>query len=127
MLQGLAIETFLKAFWIMRGNAVSQNGEYKIQTIKRDAQNLPDIAKDVGFNLSATEREVLARLSLFVSSYGRYPITKKWQQNPMKKNKQGTLQRLSWDKKDHETAEAVIRQLKKETATPPKTLAKSCH
>ena len=117
MLQGFAIEAFLKAYWITEGNTVSQNGEYKIPTIKRDAHDLPLIAAGVGFKLSAREREVLARLSLFVSSYGRYPITKKCRQNPMKKNKQGILHRFSWDNKDHKTAEAVIKRLRKKTAT----------
>lgn len=119
MLQGFAIEAFLKAYWMTQGNEVATNGEYKIPTIKKDAHDLPLIADGVGFTLSQQEREVLGRLSLFVSSYGRYPITKKWHQNRMTKDKQGTMHRLAWNNEDHTVAEAVIERLR--NLTTPKT------
>jgi hypothetical protein len=112
MLLGFSVETLLKAFWITQGNTVSDDGEYKILTIRHDNHNLPLIADGVGFKLSDREREVLERLSLFVSSYGRYPITKKWHQNRLKKNAGGVLNRVSWNVADHETVEAIIQRLK---------------
>ena len=124
MLQGFAIEVLLKAYYIAQGKTVSENGEYSIPTIKHDAHNLPSIADGVGFNLLATEREILTRLSLVVSSYGRYPITKNWQQNPMTEDKQGVPHRSHWNNDDHKTAEAVIQRLQDEIAALSKSVAK---
>jgi len=117
MLQGFSIEAFLKANWLVQGNKVAEDGHYNIPSIKRDSHDLPSIADGVGFPLSVDEREVLARLSLFVSSYGRYPITKRWQHNPLTPDKHGIPHRLSWSNQDHATAEAIIQRLTNATRT----------
>ena len=115
MLQGFAIEVYLKAYRLHTGHKLAEDGEYKIDTLKRDNHDLVAIADAVLFKLSDTEREVLGRLSLFVSSYGRYPITKKWHNNPMKENEHGISTRLSWNDSDHEIAEQLIKQLGEDT------------
>ena len=117
MLQGFSIEAFLKAYWLVQGNKVAEDGQYSIPSIKRDSHDLPSIADGVGFTLSTEEREVLSRLSLFVSSYGRYPITKKWQHNPLTPNENGVLHRMSWNDSDHMVAEAILERLKTATKT----------
>jgi hypothetical protein len=116
MLQGFSIEAFLKAYWLVQGNKVAEDGHYNIPSIKHDSHDLPSIAVGVGFTLSTDEREVLTRLSLIVSSYGRYPITKRWQHNPLTPDQNGIPHRLSWNNQDHTTAEAIIERLTKPTA-----------
>ena len=111
MLQGFSMEAFLKAYWLTQGNKVAEDGHYSIPSIKQDFHDLPSIADGVGFALSNDEREVLHRLSLIVSSYGRYPINKRWQHNPLTPDKHGIPHRLSWINEDHAVAETIIERL----------------
>jgi hypothetical protein len=115
MLQGFTIEVYLKAYCLHQGNILSEDGEYELPGLKRDNHDLVAIAAAVGFPLAMDESEVLARLSLFVTSYGRYPITKRWQQNPLKVDVDGIAKRMSWNDADHEVAERVIERLKAAT------------
>jgi hypothetical protein len=112
MLQGFAIEAFLKAYWLVQGNSLAKDGHYSIPSSTRDNHNLSAIADGFGFSLSTDEREVLSRLSLLVSSYGRYPITRRWEDNPLKPDKRGIPHHLSWSDGDHAVAVAIIEHLK---------------
>lgn len=114
MLQGFSIEAYLKAFWLLKGNKLAKDGVYKLDTLKKDNHDLSAIADAVGFRLSADERHVLSRLSHFVTSYGRYPVTKKWSTNPMKKDAGGVLHRLSWNQDDFQLVETVLARVKAE-------------
>lgn len=116
MLQGFAIEVYLKAYYLHTGNKLSEDGEYGIDELKNDNHKLHLIADAVSYQITPEERDVLERLSLFVSSYGRYPITKKWGQSPFKKNANGIEHRTSWTNEDHAIAEAMIEKLKNCTA-----------
>lgn len=73
MLQGFAIECLLKCFWIVQGRTVAEDGEYKIDTIKRENHDLVQIATGVGFSITADESKALVKLSGFARSFGRYP------------------------------------------------------
>lgn len=115
MLQGFAIEVLLKAYWLAQGNPLGDDGEYSLPTLKRDAHQLHIIADAVGYTISSAEREILERLSLFVSSYGRYPVAKRWQQNPLRPDAHGIPHRISWSNDDHAIAEALIQRLKNDT------------
>lgn len=115
MLQGLTIEVYLKAYWLHTGHKLAKDGKYGIDTLRKDNHNLANIASAVLFSISKSEQEVLDMLSLFVSSYGRYPITRKWDQNRMKKNKHGIPTRLSWNNSHYTIAEQLIEQLSSAT------------
>jgi hypothetical protein len=114
MLQGFAIECLLKCFWIVHGNTVAEDGEYKIDTIKRENHDLVQIAAAVGFTSTADESAALAKLSGFARSFGRYPIAKKWQEQRLVKNEFGIDAGPSWTKEDHAHAEEFLARLKSE-------------
>jgi len=114
MLQGFAVECLLKCFWIVQGNTVAEDGEYKIGTIKRENHDLVQIATAVGFAISSEESAALAKLSGFARSFGRYPIAKKWQEQRLSKNEFGIDAGPSWSEEEHQLAEAVLARLKSE-------------
>lgn len=112
MLQGFAVECLLKCLWIVQGNTVAEDGEYKIAAIKRENHDLVQIAAAVGFPISSDESDALAKLSGFARSFGRYPIAKKWQEQRLEKNESGIDAGPSWSNEDHQFAEAVLTRLK---------------
>lgn len=114
MLQGFAVECLLKCFWIAQGNTVAEDGEYKIEAIKRENHDLVQIATAVGFGISSEESDALATLSGFARSFGRYPIAKKWQDQKLVKNEFGIDSGPSWREEDHQLAETVLSRLKSE-------------
>lgn len=114
MLQGFAVECLLKCFWIVQGNTVAEDGEYKIETIKRENHDLVQIAAGVGFAISVEESAALAKVSGFARSFGRYPIAKKWQEQRLSKNDFGIDAGPSWSEEEHQLAEAVLARLKSE-------------
>ena len=99
----------MKQLWLLKGNKLSEDGETQLPG--KGKHDLPAIADDVGVQLSSGEREALKRLSLFVSSYGRYPVTKKWSNNPLTQNEHGVKSRLNWSKEDHQITEDLIQKL----------------
>ena len=117
MLQGFAIECLLKCLWVVRGNAVAEDGEYKIETIKRENHDLVKIAEGVGFALSKEESAALAKLSGFARSFGRYPIAKKWQEQRLTQNAFGIDAGPSWGNEEYALAEVVLARLKPEGQT----------
>jgi hypothetical protein len=123
MLQGFAIECLLKCFWIIQGNTVAEDGEYKIETIKRENHDLVQIAAAVGFTISTEESAALAKLSGFARSFGRYPIAKKWQEQRLTKNEFGIDAGPSWSEEEHRLAEAVLERLKAEIEARRKSKA----
>jgi hypothetical protein len=112
MLQGFAVECLLKCFWILQGNTVAEDGEYKIDSIKRENHDLVQIAQAVGFPLSKDESSAMRKLSGFARSFGRYPIAKKWQEQRLIKNEFGIDAGPSWSQDEHQLAEAVLARLK---------------
>lgn len=112
MLQAFAIECLLKCFWIVQGNTVAEDGEYKIDTIKRENHDLVKVAEGVGFALYKEESAAMAVLSGFARSFGRYPIAKKWQEQKLVKNEFGIDAGPSWSNEEHALAEAVLARLK---------------
>jgi len=112
MLQAFSVECLLKCLWICKGNAVATDGRYDLPAISKENHDLPAIADAVGFVLSTPERKTLEILSLFGRSLGRYPISRKWQEQPLKTNAQGVAVGPSWDDSDHGNTEAVIARIK---------------
>jgi len=119
MLQGFAVECLLKCFWIAQGNTVAVNGEYKIENLTRENHNFVQIAAAVGFAISAEESAILAKLSGFARSLGRYPIAKKWQEQRLVKDEFGIDAGPSWTDEDHALAEALLTRLKSEIGSRP--------
>lgn len=114
MLQGFAVECLTKCFWVVQGNAVAEDGEYKIDAIRRENHDLVQIATAVGFTISADEWAALEKLSGFARSFGRYPIAKKWQEQRLVKNEFGIDAGPSWMNEDHACTEGVLARLKSE-------------
>ncbi len=114
MLQAFAIECFLKCLWIYRGNKVAKDGRYQMPAIKKENHDIPAVADAVGFTISADERQSLTTLSLFGRSLGRYPISKKWQEQPLQTNAQGVAVGPTWGDGDHANTEAVLDRIKKD-------------
>ena len=112
MLQGFAIECLLKRFWILAGNQVSDEGCYKIETIKRENHDLAQIADAVGFAITDNERDSLIKLSWFARSLGRYPISKKWQDLPLRKQFNGVGGQIAWDDENQQQADALTSRLR---------------
>ena len=75
MLRGMVIENLLKAHWLKRGNHLSVAGAFQAIP-SAGSHNLQQIAQATGFAVSATEGDVLRRLSHFIEYGGRYPIPK---------------------------------------------------
>jgi hypothetical protein len=77
MLRGFAVECLQKGLWVKRGGTICRDGKYV--GVKgagdhdllglSDANNLP---------FSQNQRGVLKRLSIFMTSVGRYPIPRHW-------------------------------------------------
>ena len=77
MLSGFAVECLLKALWLKNGNALAKNGKY-LKVKGAANHNLLQLADAVGFHLDANARDVLKRLSIIMTSGGRYPIPIDW-------------------------------------------------
>lgn len=75
MLLGYAIECALKALWLRMGNKLIRDGRYRGVTGAND-HNLPQLARAARFTPTATEADVLRRLSRFSQFAGRYPVGK---------------------------------------------------
>ena len=70
MCLGMAIECYLKALYLAKGNLLHDGKKQK----KFGAHNLSQMAKDVGFDLVGKQDKVLHYLSMFVRVKGRYPV-----------------------------------------------------
>lgn len=72
MLEGFAMENWLKALWVAKGNALYVKGD--MVKLGLPAHDLVKLAKHVGFELAANERDALAMLSEIMVGVGRYPM-----------------------------------------------------
>lgn len=113
MLRAFSVECLLKAFWISKGNRVSTDGLYKINTLKKENHDLVAISSAVGFTLCQNQKEVLHKLSKFGQSFGRYPIARRWHDQKLRNNKGGIPHVLNWDKNDTLVVDELIERLKK--------------
>ena len=115
MLQGLAVENLLKALWVKRGSKLVAGGEYL--GVKGAADhNLLQLANAVALQFSPMAKDVLKRLSIIITSAGRYPIPKKWFAHRIQKLHGGgkgipTYWRLPEDDK---TLQGLIATIEKE-------------
>ncbi|KXK32975.1 MAG: hypothetical protein UZ01_00397 [Candidatus Brocadia sinica] len=114
MLRAFSVECFLKALWISKGNKVSTDGTYKIDTLKKENHDLVAISSAVGFTLCQNQKEVLHKLSKFGQSFGRYPIARRWHDQRLQNDEGGIPHVLNWDKNDTFVVDELIERIKKE-------------
>jgi hypothetical protein len=77
MLRGFAVECLLKALWLKRGEKICVNGKY-VGVKKAGDHALPQLWDANNLSFTVHQRDVLKRLSIFMTSVGRYPIAKHW-------------------------------------------------
>lgn len=77
MLRGFAVECLLKALWVKRGGTVCVGGRYV--GIKGAADhNLVELSDVNQLSFTPDKRNVLKRLSIFMTAAGRYPVAARW-------------------------------------------------
>ena len=79
MLRGFAIECLLKALWVKRGGVICVDGKYTGVKGAGD-HDLRQLAHVNGLRFTERQRDVLKRLSIYMTSVGRYPIAKDWRE-----------------------------------------------
>ncbi len=93
MLRACAVECLLKALLLMRGKTLAREGQYD----GPQHHKLVDHADKAGFSMTAVDRYLLERLSLW-NTIGRYPIplgSRDW----FTTNVQGLEARFDWGSK----------------------------
>ena len=70
MCMGMAIECYFKAYFIASGNVLHDGKKQE----KFGAHNLPEMAKEVQFAVTAEQEKILYYLSMWVRVKGRYPV-----------------------------------------------------
>ncbi|MCH8294977.1 hypothetical protein IH992_28160, partial [Candidatus Poribacteria bacterium] len=115
MLKGFAVENLLKALWLKHGNKLAVGGKYV--GIKGAANHdLLQLADTVGLHFNRRERDVLKRLSIIMTSSGRYPIPRDWSARRIQKlHGGGKGIPTFWQcPTDDQTLEGVVESLEKE-------------
>lgn len=115
MLRGFALECLFKAVWVKRGNQLASGG--RLQPIKGAApHDLLQLADKLQFQCAPNERDVLKRLSLFITSVGRYPIATDWGQTKIQKSFDGAYGPPTYlvSPRDYETYGALVIRLNAE-------------
>lgn len=88
MLKGFAVECLLKALWLKHGNKLAIGGKYV--GVKGAADHdLLQLADTVELHLNRKARDVLKRLSIIMTSGGRYPIPRDWSDRRIQKLRGG--------------------------------------
>lgn len=77
MLRAFALECLIKAHYLLAGNKLCSQGEYK-GVVQKEGHDLRRLACHTDIKLSADEADMLERLSAVVVGIGRYPIFKKF-------------------------------------------------
>lgn len=77
MLKGYAVECLLKAVWVKKGNLLAKDGKY-IRIKGCGNHDLIQIAKVVSLEFEDKQIDILKRLSIYITSAGRYPISVDW-------------------------------------------------
>ncbi|MDP3028211.1 MAG: hypothetical protein Q8O04_01675 [Deltaproteobacteria bacterium] len=77
MLRGFAVECLLKALWVKQGGTICSDGEY-VGVLGAGDHDLLQLCNANKLTFSQNQRDVLKRLSVFMTSIGRYPIASHW-------------------------------------------------
>lgn len=90
MLLGYAVEAYLKALWLTKGNVIAESGQLAPVPGGRSHRLVP-LADKVGIALSEPERDVLERLPAFIRFAGRYPIAPDATEMDIREHRNGGL------------------------------------
>jgi hypothetical protein len=115
MLTGFAVECMLKALWVKRGNKLAVRGKY-VGVKGAAGHALLQLADTVGLCLDPRARDVLKRLSIIMTSAGRYPIPRDWSVRRIQKLRGGGkgIPEFWQHPADNQTIEGVVTALEKE-------------
>lgn len=92
-----SLELYLKALYIKQGNKVTENGKFIF-----DIHNLVKICILTKIPIDNIQRELLHKLTDFITTWGRYPVPlyyKKWRYEI--KEKPGTPPIYTWDENEN--------------------------
>jgi len=110
MCAGMAIECYLKAYFVADGNLL-HDGE-KQKTF--GAHDLPEMAKAVGFTVTPEQERVLYYLSMWVRIKGRFPVPLKPQDMKIHPDDVASYpyeeHRLVWDDTSDNVCVEIIRE-----------------
>ncbi len=115
MLRGFAVECLLKAVFVKRGNRLAVSG-----VLQRMAgvvsHDLVQPAHKLGLNFTDPEKDVLKRLSLFMTSIGRYPISANWTRTQIQRAYGGGKGSPTYwlSPSDYDTCTSIIVRIKGE-------------
>jgi len=115
MLKGFAVECLLKALWLKRGNKLAVGGKYV--GVKGAADHdLLKLADTVGLHLNRKARDILKRLSIIMTSGGRYPIPRDWSARRIQKLRGGGkgIPEFWQSPTDDQTLDGVVAALEQE-------------
>jgi hypothetical protein len=112
MLRGFAVECLLKALWVKQGGTICIDGKYV--GVKgagnHDLRQLWDANK---LPFSENQCDVLNRLSIFMTSVGRYPIASHWSKTKMQNTLGGGKGSPTYwvTPSDDETYDSIVKVL----------------
>jgi hypothetical protein len=111
MLRAFALENLLKALWLIRADAIFQNGKME-NTPKH--HNLLKLATELKMSLNEAETSLLSRLYRIAVSIGRYPSATKFADAQGKIEQGGRTVEIFWEQGDNATLETFEERLRKE-------------
>jgi hypothetical protein len=115
MLRGFAVECLMKAHWLKLGNKIAAGGKYL--GVKGAADHdLLQLSDVVGVRFSDAARDVLKRLSIIMTSAGRYPTPRDWSTRRIQKIRGGSkgIPEFWSYPSDDRTLESVVEALYEE-------------
>ena len=108
LLYGFCIECLFKCLWVKNGNDIVDNGKY-IGIPGANDHKLHELADKVNFALSESERDALISLSVIITSSGRYPVSKFWNDTKIQRRRSGGFGSRDTREGHHlELAESII-------------------
>lgn len=115
MLQGYAVEVYLKALYISRGNRISENGRVNFNDFSgANKHHLAKMAKCLEIALTPEETCVLEKLSDVIRGFGRYPTMMNSQQAPLRDGQLGVWSRLDWRDTDQGILNGIFNRFERE-------------
>ena len=111
MCAGMAIECYLKALYLAKGNRLHDGRKQK----RLGSHNLSRMAKDVGYKASAEQEKVLHYLSMFVRVKGRYPVPLALDDMAVHPDDRTPFDQfaLKWEERYDEVCVDIVRNLEK--------------
>jgi len=108
MIRAMAVECRLKALWIKRNGPMVKNGKFK----GPKTHDLATLAASAGLGLRPEEVAILAKLTLWLTVHGRYPIGLEWDYDRKVRAQTGDLGPISsWGAGDSRACDQFLEDL----------------